>query len=156
MTELERWNRKARARLEDLVDFALHFPALRRCGPPTPDWQIGVQVVSSSQIQKLNRSYRGKNKPTDVLSFGSPEPFRSLGHLGELVIALPLLKRQARELGHSAEVELRVLLAHGLLHLLGFDHEQSKKQAREHALWEARLLAFYDITAEHSLVSRNR
>lgn len=154
MTELEKWNRKARRKLEDLVDCCLHFPALRKRGPRHADWQAGVRVVGSAEMRRLNRTYRKKDYPTDVLSFVSPEPFRSLGHLGELVIALPVLKKQARELKHSAEIELQVLLAHGLLHLLGFDHEKGPKKAREQQAWEARLLAFSDIEPARALVGR--
>jgi probable rRNA maturation factor len=153
-SELSLWNRRAKLRLEDLIDCALHFPALRKLGPRKVDWQAGVRVVGSAEIRKLNARYRKKDQPTDVLSFGSPEPFWSLGHLGELVIALPILKRQARALGHSAEVELQVLLSHGLLHLLGMDHEKGKKQALEQSRWEARLLAFSDITPDRGLVGR--
>jgi probable rRNA maturation factor len=88
----------------------------------------------------LNRRYRGKAYPTDVLSFSAPEPFRRAGHLGDLVICLPTLKRQAREQCHAPERELQVLLVHGVLHLLGFDHELGPKQAALMQRWEARLL----------------
>jgi probable rRNA maturation factor len=93
-------------------------------------------------MARLNSRYRGKPRPTDVLSFPAPEPIRSLqGALGELVICLPVLTRQAREQGHRAELELWVLLAHGLLHLLGMDHEKGGKQAAEMARWEKKLLS---------------
>jgi probable rRNA maturation factor len=91
-------------------------------------------------MSRLNRSYRGKTYATDVLSFPAPPVFRRQGHLGELIICLPVLKSQARELGHSAETELDVLLVHGLLHLLGMDHEKGGKAARVMRLWETRLL----------------
>lgn len=92
-------------------------------------------------MQVLNKNYRGKNYPTDVLSFPVPEPFARMGILGELVICLPVLKAQAVEQKHSASLELDILLVHGVLHLLGFDHELGPKQAREMASWEAKLLA---------------
>lgn len=155
-SELTRWNRKAKRSLEDLIDCALHFPALRKLGPKHADWQAGVRVVTSKEIQKLNAHYRKKNQPTDVLSFGSPEPFWSLGHLGELVIALPILKQQAKALKHSSEIELQVLLSHGLLHLLGFDHEKSRSHAKKQLAWEARLLAFSDIPPQHALTGRGQ
>ena len=154
--ELTRWNRKAKRQLEDLIDCALHFPALRKLGPKLTDWQAGVRVVSAKEIQKLNAHYRKKNQPTDILSFGSPEPFWSLGHLGELVIALPILKKQARELKHSSEIELQVLLAHGLLHLLGMDHEKGPAHAKKQLTWEARLLAFSDIAPQYALAARGK
>ena len=91
-------------------------------------------------MTELNRAYRGKNRPTDVLSFQPPEVFRKQGMLGELVICLPVLKRQARELGHRPETELRILLVHGVLHLLGLDHELGAREAARMARLEARLL----------------
>ena len=89
----------------------------------------------------MNREYRGKSGPTDVLSFPAPEPFWSSGILGEVVIAKEVLARQAREQGHSVECELDVLLVHGLLHLLGMDHERGDEALREMKRWEQRVLA---------------
>lgn len=153
--ELGTWNRKAARALEDLIDFALHFPDLRKRGPRgISEWRAGVQLVGNAEMRKLNRLYRRKDYATDVLSFASPEPFRSMGFLGELVIALPVLKRQAREHHHSLETELWILLTHGLLHLLGMDHELGQRAEKEQRLWEARLLAFTDIPHGRSLVAR--
>jgi rRNA maturation RNase YbeY len=92
-------------------------------------------------MRALNKRYRRKDRPTDVLSFPSPRDFRSRsGYLGDLAICVPVLRRQAREQGHAETRELRVLLVHGLLHLLGFDHEKGPRQAREMGRWEAVLL----------------
>ena len=68
----------------------------------------------------LNRRFRAVDRPTDVLSFPSDEP----GHLGDVVMALGMARRQARGAGHSIGTEVRVLALHGLLHLLGYDHER--------------------------------
>jgi len=152
--ELATWNRKAERAIEDLIDFALHFPALRKRGPKNIQWRVGVRLVGNAEMKKLNSHYRKKDYATDVLSFTSPEPFRSMGYLGELAVALPVLKRQAREHHHSAETELWILLTHGLLHLLGMDHEQGAKASKEQSTWEARLLAFTDIPKERSLMGR--
>lgn len=154
--DLAAWNRRAGRAIDDLIDFALHFPALRKRGPKTADWRVGVRLVGNAEMKKLNAHYRKKDYATDVLSFASPEPFRSMGYLGELAIALPVLKRQAREHHHSAETELWILLTHGLLHLLGMDHEKGAKAAAEQRTWEARLLAFTDISHERSLIGRAR
>ena len=81
---------------------------------------VVVALVSDSRIRQLNARYRAKNSPTDVLSFDAGE----LGFLGELVIASGVASRQARRAGHPLQVELRVLALHGLLHLLGYDHER--------------------------------
>jgi len=79
-----------------------------------------VALVSDARVRQLNARYRAKNAPTDVLSFGVNEP----GFLGEVVIASGVARRQARRAGHSVQVELRILGLHGLLHLLGYDHER--------------------------------
>ena len=105
-----------------------------------PKWVTTVRMVSMKQMIQLNTAYRKKTGPTDILSFEAPEPFRSTGMIGELVICLPVLKRQARELGHSCQVELDVLLVHGVLHLLGMDHELGPRQAAEMARWEGKIL----------------
>ena len=73
-------------------------------------------------MRRLNRTYRGKDAPTDVLSFPGQETPEG-PHLGDVVIAVPVARRQAEAAGHSSERELRVLLLHGVLHCLGYDHE---------------------------------
>jgi len=80
---------------------------------------VTVAIVSDDQVRRLNRRYRQKNMTTDVLSFSSEEP----GDLGDVAIAAGVAARQAREAGHSIQVEYRILALHGLLHLLGYDHE---------------------------------
>ena len=79
-----------------------------------------VAIVSDARVRALNRQYRKKDKATDVLSFSSEER----GFLGDVVIASGVAARQAREAGHSLATEVRVLALHGLLHLLGYDHER--------------------------------
>jgi probable rRNA maturation factor len=80
---------------------------------------LTVAVVSDAQVRKLNFRYRRKDAPTDVLSFPADEP----SHLGDVVIAAGVARRQAKAAGHPLRTELRVLALHGLLHLLGYDHE---------------------------------
>jgi probable rRNA maturation factor len=89
-----------------------------------------VAIVPDGRVQLLNRRYRGKDAPTDVLSFpasvdrhrcGRPD---ERGYLGDVVIAAGVARRQAKHAGHSLQHELRVLALHGLLHLLGYDHER--------------------------------
>jgi probable rRNA maturation factor len=79
-----------------------------------------VALVGDARVRALNRQYRQIDRPTDVLSFPSDEP----GYLGDVVIAAGVATRQAHAAGHSVAVELRVLALHGLLHLLGYDHER--------------------------------
>ncbi len=85
-----------------------------------------MAVVSDGRIRQLNRRYRGKNAPTDVLSF----PANEASYLGDVVIALGVARRQASVAGHPLATELRVLALHGLLHLLGYDHERDTGQMR--------------------------
>ncbi len=73
-------------------------------------------------LKRLNRAFRGKNKPTDVLSFPTP-PEIATPQAGDLAISLETAARQAATFGHSLRDEVRILLLHGLLHLSGLDHE---------------------------------
>lgn len=88
--------------------------------------ELTVVFLSAAEIKKINRQFRGKNKPTDILSFTSEDP----ASLGELLLCLPVLERQARENGHSLESEITYMLVHGILHLLGYDHEASASEER--------------------------
>jgi probable rRNA maturation factor len=92
---------------------------LARVAPAKARGDLSVAVVSDRRMRALHRQFRGKDKVTDVLSF----PAESRGFLGDVVIAAGVAKRQARECGHSLQTEIRVLALHGLLHLLGYDHE---------------------------------
>jgi probable rRNA maturation factor len=84
-------------------------------------------------MRALNRRYRGKDRTTDVLSFALREgPFGDVQPemLGDIVISVPVAEKQARERGHSLSREIEHLLVHGLLHLLGYDHERGHAEAR--------------------------
>ena len=93
---------------------------LQATAPRKARGAVAVALVSDARIRQLNARYRGKDSSTDVLSFAAEEP----GFLGEVVIASGVARRQARQAGHPVQVELRVLALHGLLHLLGYDHER--------------------------------
>lgn len=91
---------------------------------------LAVRFVGDREMRRLNGEFRGRLKTTDVLSFpGSGEtwtehpPGERGGHLGDIAISVPQARRQAEELGHDVERELRILLLHGLMHCLGYDHE---------------------------------
>ena len=111
---------------------------LRRVAPRRARGTVAIALVSDHRIRALNRAYRRKDYATDVLSFpasargarASPEPPAATPHLGEIVIARGVAKRQARAAGHSERTELRVLALHGLLHLLGYDHERDAGRMR--------------------------
>ncbi|WP_263368138.1 rRNA maturation RNase YbeY [Edaphobacter bradus] len=83
---------------------------------------VEVLLTSDAELKRLNRAFRGKNKPTDVLSFPSPEEIAG-EHAGDLAISLETAERQAASFGHTLRDEVRVLMLHGLLHLSGMDHE---------------------------------
>ena len=102
--------------------------------------EISLVITGQEQIQALNRDYRGKDQPTDVLSFAmqetkegeEPEAFigppDGLLHLGEVIISYPQAVLQAAEKGHSLKKELAVLIVHGVLHILGYDHEKEEME----------------------------
>jgi probable rRNA maturation factor len=105
--------------------------------------EIAVALVTDQHSRRLNRTYRSVDAPTDVLSFPQPGPRPESAQaepplLGDIVIATGLARRQARERGHTVLTELRVLALHGLLHLMGYDHEDSGDRGRM-ARAEARL-----------------
>ncbi len=127
--------------LQSIVEKTLQAEAV----PATAE--ISLVITGQERIQELNREYRGLDRPTDVLSFSlrestneeEPSPF--LGppdgqiHLGEIIISYPQAEIQAKEQGHSIEKEMAILVVHGVLHILGYDHElpemESVMQARE-------------------------
>lgn len=92
---------------------------LEGAAPKAARGLVTVAVVSDARVRALNRQYRSKDERTDVLSF----PAEEAGQLGDVVIARGVAARQARGAGHALGTELRVLALHGLLHLLGYDHE---------------------------------
>jgi probable rRNA maturation factor len=108
--------------------------------------ELSIAIVDTVEIAELNEKYRGKSGPTDVLSFecddlcAVAEPDEPV-MIGDVVIAPDVARKNAEELGHTVEEELNLLLVHGALHLLGYDHEEhadaEAMQARERALLTA-------------------
>lgn len=107
------------------------------------NYEVSISFVNDEEIQDLNNEYRGINNPTDVLSFpmmefeeedentDTDEQFEYIEEelpLGDIVISMDRTKAQAEEYGHSFERELSFLLVHGMLHLLGYDHEEEKDE----------------------------
>jgi len=88
--------------------------------------EFSVLLATDAAVRQYNRDFRGKDVPTDVLAFPSGEP----GHAGDLVVSVETARRQARELGHSVEQEIQILIIHGLLHLLGHDHHRRAERER--------------------------
>ncbi|MBF0706509.1 MULTISPECIES: rRNA maturation RNase YbeY [Bacillales] len=120
--------------LENLLNHAAKEEEVR------PGSEVSVMFVDNERITEINREYRGKDQPTDVISFAlddeeeGEEPLiigEELPHLlGEIVISVPKIEDQATEYGHSFERELGFLSVHGFLHLLGYDHmtEEDEKE----------------------------
>lgn len=94
--------------------------------------EIGITLTDNKTIQELNKQWRNKDKPTDVLSFPIDEkpPAYRYRILGDIVISLPFAKKQAEEIGFTYKEEVLRLLTHGILHLLGYDHETSEEDAK--------------------------
>jgi probable rRNA maturation factor len=115
-----------------------------------PPYEVSLVFTDSEKVKQLNRDYRGVDKPTDVLAFymlpqkGADSSFAlppdGVTRLGEVIISYPQAAEQAKEQGHSPQRELALLVIHGILHLLGYDHEEpeeeSKMRARERELLE--------------------
>jgi probable rRNA maturation factor len=109
----------------------------------TPPYEVGLVFTDPETVQRLNRDYRGVDEATDVLAFGMlPQkeddssfalPPDGVTRLGEVIISYPQAVEQAREQGHSVDKELALLIVHGILHLLSYDHEKTEEEAKMRA-----------------------
>lgn len=102
---------------------------------------LSLEIVGDDRMRRLNRTFRHRDKTTDVLAFATregPGPLSPL--LGDVVISLPQAIRQARRYQRGIDHELVVLLIHGILHLCGYDHERSEPEARRMARRERAIL----------------
>jgi probable rRNA maturation factor len=115
-------------RIEDEIRLLLsHLMAERGAA-----YELSVTIVDDAMIREMNRDYRGKDRPTDVLSFSLVEgegmpSLPGIVPLGDIVISYETCIRQAAEIGHGVDDEFERLLVHGLLHLFGYDHEISER-----------------------------
>jgi len=117
--------------LEEIIKFAAKKEKV------TQEAEVSINFVNNKEIQELNRNYRQKDQPTDVISFALQEPVDGeldiVGEdiplvLGDIVISVEKAEEQAREYNHSFERELCFLAVHGFLHLLGYDHMTEKDE----------------------------
>lgn len=124
---------------KELLD-AIAYTAIRHLG--YDDRDLSIACESDEAVQELNRQYRGINQPTDVLSFSSGEvdPHSGRVYLGDVIISLPAVNRQAQELGHDFQTELATVVIHGILHLAGYDHAVKAEKEKMFVLQE-RILA---------------
>lgn len=96
-----------------------------------PAAHLSLSLVGQTQMRRLNRTYRNRDYATDVLAFpAEPLKGREERFLGDVIICLPTAQAQAATFGNTPDQELLRLLIHGILHLLGYDHERSPKEAR--------------------------
>jgi len=129
--------------------------------------EISLAIVGDGRMRKLNKIYRGKNRVTDVLSFDNKSVLKYLSKafprlekdkevefieapdgvkkLGEVILCYPQAKKQARQANHSLELELTTLLIHGIVHLLGYDHEKDEKQTEKMREMEDKILKTINI-----------
>lgn len=114
-------------KLEDVIKTVLQTEGLSLA------YEVSISFVDKDEIHRLNKEYRGVDRPTDVLSFPMDEDFLIEGvdtMLGDIVICMDIAKEQADDFGHSLDREIMYLTAHSCLHLLGYDHmEQEEKLA---------------------------
>ncbi len=102
--------------------------------------ELTVVLTNDQQLQELNREYLGIDAPTDVLSFPSSEidPETRASYLGDVLISIQRAEAQAKTAGHPLEAEVQLLVVHGVLHLLGYDHRRAADKTR---MWSAQAKA---------------
>jgi rRNA maturation RNase YbeY len=93
--------------------------------------EVCIGLIGDTKMRRLNRTYRNKDRTTDVLAFAYREARTGVTFLlGDVVISIPAARRQTKAFSHSLDEEVLRLLIHGVLHLVGYDHERSRRQAR--------------------------
>ena len=130
----------------DFVDFyadLLNHSQIENCVLTTLEYQgvstdtdLSILVGNDSRIQQLNQEFMGIDAPTDVLAFpaGHLDPDTGRVYLGDVIISFPQAKNQADQAGHSLAAEINLLVIHGVLHLLGYDHDEPEGKAK---MWSA-------------------
>jgi probable rRNA maturation factor len=135
-------------RVEALLDALLEAADL---GPS----MLSVVFTDDARIRLLNRTWRGKDEATDVLSFPQQEGLVRGGLLGDLVVSVETAAAQAASLGHGTADEIKILLVHGLCHLLGHDHHEPGEAARMASAEAALLGRLGGIALDRALIARS-
>lgn len=135
---------------EDMINQATSIALEHAMGPQADQYEISVVMHSDEGIQKLNRDYRAKNKPTNVLSFPQFDgempvlPENSCLALGDIILAYETIEREAKEQDKNFMDHLAHLTVHGTLHLMGYDHENDSEAEIMESL-EVKILSLMDI-----------
>jgi len=133
--------------LDNRVNFKVDLEFITKIADYLSDKEIELLITDNKEIQGINNEYRQINKPTDVLSF--PYDDMPLAPLGSIVISSEFVQEKALELGHSESDEFSLLFIHGMLHLLGMDHEVDSGQMRTE---EERIIKHFSLP--DSLITR--
>lgn len=127
--------------LETALDIPFKLSLLEQAACATlehqsADGDLTLVLTNDEQLHQLNREYLGVDAPTDVLSFPASEmdPVTGRCYLGDILISIPRAEAQARVANHPQVDEARLLVIHGVLHLLGYDHAEAKEKAK---MWKA-------------------
>ncbi len=139
--------------LDNQTSLAVDLEALEKIADTLTTKEVELIITDDKTMQELNAEHRGKNKVTDVLSFPMETPFTEQSifgmPLGSIIIAESFVKEKAVEFGHTIQDELSLLFIHGMLHLLGFDHEKDEGEMR---IREKEIIEEFDLP--NSLIVR--
>ncbi len=130
------------------TEFELNLELFEEIASSKTPALIEFVLTNNENIQELNNNFRQKNEPTDVLSF--PYEKMQFAPIGSVIVSLDFAQQKAQELGHKTEDEIALLFIHGLLHILGFDHESDNGEHRDE---EAKLVELFSLPK--SLIIRN-
>ncbi|MBD3796341.1 MAG: rRNA maturation RNase YbeY [Campylobacterales bacterium] len=133
--------------IENKTDLEIDFTKLESILKSLTKKEIELIVTDNDEIQAINKEYRSKDYPTDVLSF--PYEDMPFSPLGSIVISKNFVEDKAKELGHTVQDEFTLLFIHGLLHILGYDHEVDNGEMRQ---MEEKLIKKFSLPA--SLIVR--
>ena len=122
------------ARIRAAVDAAAHVPEVS-ARLPANAWELAVRISGDRELRRLNHQFLGEDHATDVLSFPAGDAAEQSKaeaywpvHLGDVVVSWPAVRRQAAEFGHEPEAEMLLLVVHGFLHVLGWDHASAEEE----------------------------